>query len=106
MLNNYILCLKKYIQFSGRATRSEYWYFILMNFLISLVLGLLKLDLLSNVYDLFVFLPGLAVFVRRMHDIGRSGWNWFWVLLPIIGWIILTVYLCTPTKSGEKKKQK
>ena len=98
MFNYYVLCLKKYVDFSGRATRSEYWYFFLMNFLVSLALGFLGLDALSSIYALFVLIPGWAVFFRRMHDIGRSGWNWLWMLLPIIGWIIVLIYLCTPTK--------
>ena len=98
MFNYYVTCLKKYVDFSGRATRSEYWYFTLVNLLISVLLGLLGLELISSVYALFVFIPGWAVFTRRMHDINRSGWNWLWAFLPVIGWIILVIYLCTPTK--------
>ena len=106
MFDYYVSCLKKYVVFSGRATRSEYWYFTLVNFIVSLILALLGLDLILNLYSLFVLIPGLAVFCRRMHDINRSGWNWFWWLLPIIGWIILLIYLCTPTKGGENKYTK
>ena len=102
MFNYYVTCLKKYVDFSGRATRSEYWYFFLMNSLVGLVLGIMGLYNLSNIYSLFVLIPGLAVFVRRMHDIGRSGWNWLWGFLPIVGWIILLIYLCTPTKGAKK----
>ena len=103
MFNHYLTCLKKYADFSGRATRSEYWYFMLVNFLVGLVLVLLDLGLIWNLYQLFVLLPGLSVFWRRMHDIGRSGKNYFWFFLPMIGWIILLVYLTTPTKQGENK---
>ena len=74
-----------------------------MNFLIALVLGLLGLDLLSNLYTLFTLVPGWAVFCRRMHDTNRSGWNWLWLLLPLIGFIIVLAYLVSPTKEGENK---
>ena len=106
MFNYYISGLKKYAVFSGRATRSEYWYFVLVDFIVSIVLGLLGLELISLLYRLFVLIPSWAVFCRRMHDINRSGWNWLWCLLPIIGWIILLIYLCTPTKEGENKYEK
>ena len=100
-------CLKRYVQFNGRACRSEYWYWQLANFLVAFILACVTGDLsnpeessiVSDLYNLAVFLPSLAVFVRRMHDIGRSGWNFFWACLPIIGWIILLVYCCKP--SGE-----
>ena len=106
MFNHYVTCLKKYVDFSGRATRSEYWYFTLVNFLISLILALLNLEIVSNVYSLLVFIPGLAVFWRRMHDTNRSGANFFWVFLPVIGWIIVLIYLVLPTKPGENKYEK
>ncbi|MBR6412347.1 MAG: DUF805 domain-containing protein [Alphaproteobacteria bacterium] len=103
MFDYYMTCLKKYVDFSGRATRSEYWYFVLVNFLIGLVLALVNLDLLGSIYQLFVLIPGLAVFWRRMHDTNRSGANFFWLFLPIIGLIIVLIYLISPTKSGENK---
>ena len=108
MFNSYVTCLKKYADFSGRATRSEYWYFYLMNFLIGSILitidlAILNFDLLGDLYSLFVFIPGLAVFWRRMHDTNRSGANFFWVFLPLIGWIITFIYLVLPTKPGENK---
>lgn len=103
MFNYYVTCLKKYIDFSGRATRSEYWYFALMNFLIGLVLSLVNIQMIGNIYQLLVFIPSLSVFWRRMHDTNRSGCNFFWIFLPIIGWIIMLVYLVLPTKPGENK---
>ena len=102
MLNYYITCLKKYIDFSGRATRSEYWCFVLINLLISLVLSLVNIQTIGSIYQLLVLIPNLSVFWRRMHDINRSGCNLFWMLLPIIGWIIVLVYLVSPTKPSEK----
>ena len=57
---------------------------------------------LSDIYNLAILLPMLAVFVRRMHDTGRSAWNILWHLLPVIGWIVIIVYCCQPT--GEPNK--
>ena len=106
-------CLKRYVQFSGRACRSEYWYWQLALFILGLIVAIIELAMgyedqsspISTLIDLALFLPGLGVFVRRMHDIGRSGWNFFWALLPIIGWIILLVYCCKasgePNQYGE-----
>ena len=106
MFDYYISCLKKYTVFSGRATRSEYWYFTLVNFIVSIVLTLLGLDLILGLYGLFVLVSGWAVFCRRMHDINKSGWNWLWLFLPLVGPIIILVYLCIPTKEGENKYEK
>lgn len=89
-MNNYISVLKKYAVFSGRASRGEYWTFILMNFVIVIILTVLDislgLGLLSNIYSLAVLIPSLAVGVRRMHDSGRSGW---WIILPVVNIIFL-----------------
>ena len=103
MWNYYVTCLKKYVDFSGRATRSEYWYFCLMNFLICLCLGVLGAATLYSLYLLFVLIPGIAVFVRRMHDINKSGWNFLWGLIPIVGPVIVLVLACLPTKTGANK---
>ena len=106
MFQHYVNCLKKYVDFSGRATRSEFWYFTLVNFLISLFLGLVGIDLLAGLYSLFVLIPSWAVFARRMHDTNRSGWNWLWGIIPFVGIVILIVFLAQPTKPGENKYAK
>lgn len=88
-MNWYLEVLKKYAQFSGRARRSEFWYFHLFSLIISLVLvGIgfaIKFPFLSNIYSLVVLLPSLAVGVRRMHDVGKSGW---FLLIPIYSLIL------------------
>lgn len=90
----YLKCLRQYADFSGRARRKEYWMFILFNAIISFVLGfidgLLGLNLLSYIYALVIFIPSLAVSVRRLHDIGRCGW---WYLLPMVPFIGLSALL-------------
>jgi len=82
------VCLTKYVDGKGRASRSEYWYFALFTFLVGLVTG--------GVGDILLLLPSITVSVRRLHDIGKSAWALLWVLLPIIGWIVLIVYAVRP----------
>lgn len=76
-------CFEKYAVFSGRSRRSEYWYFYLFTFLVSLVLECIPfLGLLSFVWFLAQLIPSLAVTVRRFHDIGKSGWNYLFFAIP------------------------
>lgn len=104
----YLKVLKNYVGFTGRARRKEYWMFFLFNAIISLVLTLLdKLlhigTLLTTLYSLAVLLPSLSVAVRRLHDTGRSGWWLFIALIPIIGAIILLVFMCLDSQPGDNK---
>lgn len=94
----------KYAQFNGRATRSEFWYFILVNFIVSLVLGWLGRigQLVNYVFVLALFIPNIAIGIRRLHDTNKSGW---WILLgliPFLGWIVLIVFYATD--SGPENK--
>jgi len=79
----YLDVIKNYTKFDGRARRSEYWYFMLFNYIISFALGFLggiiKIDFISMVYSLAVLVPSIAVAIRRMHDVGKSGW---FMLIP------------------------
>ena len=106
-MNWYITVLRKYAEFDGRARRSEYWYFILVNFMVTLLFSGLGLAFgfmeMGNVYSLAVFVPSLAVSVRRLHDIGKTGWNYFWVFVPIVGWVILIVYHARDGVVGENE---
>jgi len=94
-------CFTKFATFDGRAARPEFWYFLLFQMLLSLVTHVLDsaifpFDLLSPlnlIATLIVLLPGIAVGVRRLHDIGRSGWWLLLGLVPVIGWIVLIVWL-------------
>jgi uncharacterized membrane protein YhaH (DUF805 family) len=97
---------ENYANFKGRARRKEYWMFVLFNMLfavattaIDFVLG--TFPLIYVIYVLAIIIPSLAVFVRRMHDVGKSGW-WFLIgFIPIIGAIWLLVLLCTDGNPGE-----
>ncbi|PWK76550.1 uncharacterized membrane protein YhaH (DUF805 family) [Mucilaginibacter oryzae] len=99
-MNYYIEVLKNYALFSGRARRSEYWYFALFNVIFSMILSFvgvfLKFPLLSNIYSLAILIPSIAVGVRRMHDVGKSGW---FILIPIYNLILA----CTDGTPGENQ---
>lgn len=86
----------KYATFSGRARRSEFWYFMLFNFLVSLVLSLIPfLSILSSLWALAVLIPTLAVTVRRFHDIGKSGWKYLYFLIPgliYVGYLMYFIF--------------
>ena len=92
---------EKYCSFEGRARRSEYWWWTLANFLLSLAITLLLGSestagmIVSSIVSLALFLPGLGVAVRRMHDIGKSGWAILIALIPIVGAIIVIVWCAT-----------
>lgn len=104
----YLKVLKNYVGFQGRARRKEYWMFVLFNLIIGLVLGFVEgmlnlSQVLSTIYTIAVFLPSLAVGVRRLHDTGRSG---LWLLIsfiPLIGLIVLLVFFCEDSKDNENQ---
>ena len=91
----YLLALKKYTQFSGRSTRQEYWMFFLFNsiFLVSArfidhtIFGssMGEGGFFSSLYSLFIFIPSFSIGVRRLHDIGKSGWMLLIDLIPLVG---------------------
>ncbi|WP_138469398.1 DUF805 domain-containing protein [Poseidonocella sp. HB161398] len=122
-------CLRKYATFAGRAPRSEFWWFALFVYGGLTVCGLIDLALFgetvtvetetvssvqsetqfapfSSVYGLLVLLPYISVTVRRLHDIGRNGW-WYWIMLvPLVGFIVMLVWMLTggtpgPNRYGE-----
>ena len=98
-------CFNKYATFSGRAARAEYWYFVLFNLLLSLAAGIVDAGsgVASGVAVLVTFLPGLAVTVRRLHDIDRSGWWTLIFLLPVIGAVMLVVWLASRGTAGPNR---
>ncbi|MET7368302.1 DUF805 domain-containing protein [Streptomyces sp. NPDC005566] len=95
----YLNVLKNYAGFSGRARRKEYWMFALFNVIIAgVLLGIgaaIDTQIPYIIYILAVIIPSLAVVVRRLHDTGRSGW-WFLIsFVPLVGGIILLVFMCS-----------
>jgi uncharacterized membrane protein YhaH (DUF805 family) len=110
----YLEALKKYAVFSGRARRMEYWYFVLFNLIVAIVLALIdtllgtttgvsSFGILSGIYSLAVLIPTLAVLVRRLHDIDRTGWWIFINLIPLVGTIVLLVFALTPGTPGSNR---
>ena len=114
-MNYFIDCLtKKYACFSGRARRQEYWLFFLFNLIASIIInviggvlagatGVEAFAYLGAIYSLALLIPGFAVFVRRMHDIGKSGWWWLIGLIPFVGWIVLLVFCCLDSQPGDNQ---
>ncbi|GMQ82747.1 MAG: DUF805 domain-containing protein [Rhodothermia bacterium] len=113
-MNWYLEVLKKYAVFNGRARRKEYLYFALFSSIISIVLLVIDvvtgsfsaeigMGVLGGIYGLAVLLPAIAVSVRRLHDTDHSGWWYFIILIPLIGAIIISVFLVTDSKPGENR---
>ncbi len=97
----------KYVGFSDRAARSEYWYWILFYFIALFVASFLDaflgIGFLGAIVSLGMFLPSLAVAVRRLHDLDKSGWFVLIGLIPLIGLIILIVWYCTKGTTGPNR---
>ena len=95
-------CFTNYANFKGRASRTEYWYFVLFSWLISTVFGVIA----PGLYGLMILglmIPGLAVWTRRMHDTGRAGSVVWFILIPLVGSIFILIWACT---EGEKTQNK
>ena len=102
-----VICLTNYVGFSGRAPRSEYWWFVLFGIIVDIVAGLLdfvlNISVLYPICALALLLPSLAVAIRRLHDIGRSGWWWLIIFVPLVGAILLLVWACTAGTRGQNQ---
>ncbi len=115
-------CFSKYVTFSGRARRSEFWWWALFIIVATIVLTILDISLFGSttsgpgeisgstsfapfswIFMLLTFLPGLSVMVRRLHDTDRSGW-WYWIaLIPLIGFIVLIVWFANVGTKGDNR---
>lgn len=105
-MNWYLDAFKNYATFSGRARRKAYWMFVLFWFIAAIIVGILDNVLgtngiLGGLYVLGTLLPYLALSIRRLHDIGKSGWWFFIQLVPLIGGIWLLVLYVTDSQPGE-----
>ena len=113
----YVVALKKYAVFEGRARRKEYWFFVLF-YLIFMVVAIVvdavlgteyyidefdTIGLFTTLFSLAMIVPSLAVFARRLHDVGRSGWWILISLIPLIGGIILLVFAVLDSQEGENR---
>lgn len=120
MFDWYLKVIKNYASFSGRARRSEFWYFTLVNLLVTVALQIPAaainaasgghggpiaglFTLVSAFYSLALLVPSLAVSVRRLHDTGRSGWWLLIALLPIVGALVLIVFYIFDSQPGSNR---
>lgn len=95
-------CFAKYADFNGRARRPEYWWFCLFLFLLSVVTGVVS-EALNVIVGLATIIPSLAVGARRLHDTSRSGWWQLLWIIPVIGWIVVIVFLAQEGESTDNQ---
>ena len=114
MVEAYKKVWRNYANFNGRASRADYWWFVLANMIVSVVLSMLVMlggdsfiatlfSMVSGLYSLAILIPGIAVTVRRLHDIDKSGWWYLIGLVPCIGSIVLLVFTCLAGTPGDNK---
>jgi uncharacterized membrane protein YhaH (DUF805 family) len=100
-------CLSKYATFQGRASRSEYWFFTLFIFIISMIASVIAgaslgvLSVLPMVLMIGLFVPSIAVSVHRLHDLDKSGWWFLIILIPLIGGLVLLWWSCKRGTEGQ-----
>ena len=101
------LGFSNYVNFTGRACRSEYWYWVLFTVIVSVVCliidNLIGAQVTSTIWDLATILPSLAVAVRRLHDTDRSGWWFLLIFIPLVGFIILIIWFCGKGTDGPNR---
>jgi uncharacterized membrane protein YhaH (DUF805 family) len=107
-MNWYLDAWKNYVNFEGRARRKAYWMFILFNVIAIIALALIEgilggYGILPSLYSLAIVLPVVAIAVRRLHDIGKSGWWFFIQLVPIIGGIWFLILLVMDSEPGTNQ---
>lgn len=103
-MEHFIEAFRNFANFSGRATRNQYWTFFLVYFIICVILSVIDVVAgtmaLGAIFSLVVLIPSISIAARRLHDTGKSGWWQLIMLVPLIGWIILIVMLAQPSQ-GE-----
>jgi len=112
-MNYYVEVWKKALDFGGRARRAEYWYFILFNILVSILLQIVEamiglkteqgVGLLSGLYSVAILIPAIAVGVRRLHDTGKTGWLMLVGLIPCVGFLILIFFFVQDSQPGPNQ---
>ena len=113
MIQIYIKVLKQYGDFKTRSTIKEFWLFNLLSVLISLIFTVIdssldfkfigNIGILTAFYSIFIFIPSLSISVRRLHDVGKSGWTILFIVVPIVGIIWLLALFCRDTMPERNK---
>ncbi|BDF94401.1 MULTISPECIES: DUF805 domain-containing protein [Pseudoalteromonas] len=97
--------MRRYADFNGRIRRKAYWMFILFNVIFSIVTGAVDYftgtAIVGTIYSLALLIPQLSAGARRLHDTNRSGWWQLLWLVPIVGWIVLIIFLAQDSQEGE-----
>ena len=99
----YIGVLKNYAKFEGRARREEFWYFLLFNFIVGIILSIISATVLYPIYALATIVPHIALAARRLHDTNRSGWWQLLAIIPLIGIIVLIVFYVQDSEKGDNR---
>ena len=94
-------CFSKYADFNGRASLSEFWWWVLFVFLASSAASIVS-PALSGLFSLGVLLPNIAAGARRLHDTDRSGWLQLVAIIPVLGWILLIYWCVQPSKDPNR----
>jgi uncharacterized membrane protein YhaH (DUF805 family) len=89
------VCFQKYADFNGSASRPEYWWFFLFLFIAGLVLSFVN-PIVNGIFSLATLIPSFAVGARRLHETNRSGWWQLLWLVPVVGWIVIIIFLASP----------
>jgi uncharacterized membrane protein YhaH (DUF805 family) len=101
------LGFSNYVNFTGRACRSEFWYWFLFVFIVAVVAAIIDrvigASVTGTIWSLAVFIPNIAIAVRRLHDTDRSGWWALLWIIVIIGWIILIIWWCSKGTDGPNR---
>ncbi len=95
-------CLQKYVGFDGRASRSEFWWFVLAQVGVSIIANTLHATL-GGIVSLLLFLPAIAAGSRRLHDIGKTGWLQLVGIIPVLGWILIIYWFVQPPQPEANK---
>ena len=113
MIQNFFKVLKQYRKFKTRSTIKEFWLFHLISVVIIFILIIIdssvnfkilgNIGVLTTIYSIFIFIPSLSVSVRRLHDVGKSGWTILFIIIPIIGIIWLLALFCRETMPERNK---
>ncbi|MDF0534054.1 DUF805 domain-containing protein [Shewanella yunxiaonensis] len=99
--------IRRYADFTDRTRRRDFWMYVLIYNVISLIISAIEISndskWLGGLYGLVLLLPSLAVTARRLHDTGRSGWWQLMWFIPVVGWIVLLVFLCQDSEPGDNE---
>lgn len=102
----FIGAIRKYAEFSGRSTRKEYWMYYLIYFLIYIVLavidGIVGVMIFTSIFSLALMIPSVSITARRLHDTGRSGWWQLILFVPLIGLIVMIIFLVQDSSDSNK----